>query len=113
MEIDTDNILTLVKMMLRGISTEKVIDPLAAARLFEVALDEIDLFYIHDDGAGYVTDGVDPVLFAEFSTDGVCFDDHHEHPQTLLVIKCALQAITEAEHVQTDDDDSDDDFEWV
>lgn len=112
MGIEQQDILTLVRMMLRGISTDTIIDPLTAARLFEVSLDDIDLLFIHDDGAGYVTDGVEPVMYADFAPDGVSFDEHHEHPQTLHVIRCALQAITEAEHIQSDDD-SDDDWEWV
>ena len=112
MGIEQQDILRLVRMMLRGISTDKTIDPLTAAGLFDTALDDLDLFFIHDDGAGYVTDGVEPVMYAEFSDDGVSFDDHHEHPQTLHVIRCALQAITDAENAPADDD-SDDDWDWV
>ena len=108
-------IVRLVQMLLRGIKTEHPIDPEQAAEHFDQALQTLDLIFVHDDGAGYIIDGVDPVMFAEFHNDGVSFDEHHEHPKTLEVIHCALRTLTHME-LQTllpDDDESTDDFDWV
>jgi len=115
MSTSEQGIVRLVKMLLRGIRTEHTIDPELAAAHFEGALDTLDLVYIHDDAAGYILDGVEPVMFAEFTDDGVTFDEHHEHPKTLDVIHCALNTLTHME-LQTllpDEDDSTDDFDWV
>jgi len=120
MSIDTSNIVPLVRMMLRGIRTDTPIDPLQAAAHFAEMLDtNLDLMYTHRLGAGYVHDDDEPVLYAEFSVDGVTFDEHHEHHDTLRVIQCALHTLTHCEQMhllQTSDDDDDDDSEsdeWI
>jgi hypothetical protein len=115
MSTSEQGIVRLVKMLLRGIRTEHTIDPEQAAEHFDKALQTLDLMYVHDDAAGYILDGVEPVMFAEFTDDGVTFDEHHEHPKTLDVIHCALNTLTHME-MQTllpDEDDSTDDFDWV
>jgi hypothetical protein len=115
MSTSEQGIVELVKMLLRGIRTEHTIDPKQAAEHFDEALQTLDLMYVHDDGAGYIIDGVDPVMFAEFTDDGVTLDEHHEHPRTLDVIHCALRTLThmEMQSLLPDDDDSTDDLEWV
>lgn len=112
MSTSEQGIVRLVKMLLRGIRTEHPIDPEQAAEHFAQAIDALELLYVHNEGAGYIIDGAEPVMFAEFSDDGVTFDEHHEHPKTLDVIHCALQTLTHME-LQTllpDDDDSTDDL---
>lgn len=115
MSTSEKGIAELVSMLLRGIRTEHTIDPKQAAEHFDTALQTLYLFYAHEDGLGYVIDGVDPVMYVEFNEDGVTFDEHHEHPRTLDVIHCALRTLTHME-LQTllhDEDDSTDDFDWV
>lgn len=112
MSTSEQGIVRLVKMLLRGIRTNHPIDPEQAAEHFAQAIDALELLYVHDDAAGYIIDGVEPVMYAEFTDDGVTFDEHHEHPKTLDVIHCALQTLTHME-LQTllpDDDDSTDDL---
>lgn len=116
MDTEGQSIVELVKMMLRGISTDATIDPVTAALHFEQHLNDLDLDFVHADGAGYIIDGADPVMFAEFTDDGVYFDEHHEHPQTLKVIQCALATLTHLEQLALmpdDDADDDSDDDWV
>ena len=115
MSTSEQGIVELVKMLLRGIRTEHTIDPSQAAQHFEQALETLDLMYVHDDGSGYIIDGVDPVMYAQFNDDGVTFDEHHEHPRTLDVIHCALRTLThmKMQSLLPDDDDSTDDWDWV
>lgn len=111
------SITQLVRMMLRGIETAVPIDPLQAAQHFETTIKEMGLFYAHHDGVGYVLDDDDEVMMVHFKDDGVDFDEHHEHPQTLKVIQCVLNSLTHMENQslfgpdETDDDS--DDFDWV
>jgi hypothetical protein len=119
MSTDDMNIVTLVRMMMRGIRTDTPIDPLQAAAHFEQVLQtNLDLMYTHRLGAGYVHDDSEPVLYAEFTVDGVTFDEHHEHDDTLRVIQCALHTLTHCEQMhlqlqQTPDDDDSESDEWV
>lgn len=115
MNIEQRSISELVRMMLRGIQTEHTIDPVASANHFEHSVQSnLGLEYVHQYGMGYVLDGDDGVMYVHFTPDGVEFDDHHEHPQTLRVIHCVLNTLThmEMQTVIQDDDDSDD-FTWV
>lgn len=110
------NLVEMIKMMMRGITSSVPVDPIVAAAHFEVTVDaELDLLYVHHDGIGYVIDGTDEVMLVHFTHDGVEFDEHTEHPQTLKVIQCALHTLThlETELVVSDDDDDSDDFEWI
>jgi hypothetical protein len=107
----------MIRMMLRGITSNVPVDPVEAAHHFECILDsELDLVYAHHDGIGYVIDGVDEVMLVHFTHDGVEFDEHTEHPLTLRVIQCALHTLTHLENelvMSFDDDDDSDDMEWV
>lgn len=104
-------IMGLVRLMMQGIRTDTQIDPVTAAQHFSTGVQSLDLKYEHYQGLGYVIDGDDDVMQVHFVSDGVQFDDHHEHPQTLHVIKCALNALYSSAFL-FDDDDSDD-FDWV
>lgn len=114
MSMSKQTIMGLVRLMMQGIKTDTQIDPVTAALHFSQGVQSLDLKYEHYQGLGYVIDGDDDVMQVHFVSDGVQFDDHHEHPQTLHVIKCALNALTHCEHLALlpDDDDSDD-FDWV
>jgi len=111
------SIARLVRMMLRGIKTEIEIDVTSAAEYFEDALsDTLALDYRHLDGAGYVYDDTEIVMHVEFIADGVTFGEHHEHPDTLKVIQCALHTLTHFEQMLllTDDEDSTSEVDdWV
>jgi len=110
------SIVELVGMLLRGITTDTIIDPLAAAALFAQSVQSLDLRYEHDAGIGFVIDDDEnDVMQVTFEPDGVSFSDHHEHDKTLMVIHCALNTLTHLELVGTsepaaDDDDWDD---WI
>jgi len=111
------SIVELVQLLLRGIETATPIDPIIAAKCFETAIESLDLYYVHDDGIGYVMDGGEEVMLVHFTHDGVEFDEHHEHPLTLRVIQTALHTLTRCEELFLigggDDDSDDDDLEWV
>ncbi len=110
------SITQLVRMMLRGIETTVPINPLQAAKHFERTIKELDLFYAHHEGVGYVLDDDDEVMMVHFKDDGVDFDEHHEHPDTLKVIQCVLNTLTHMENqFQCGDetDDESDDFDWI
>jgi len=115
MDTSDISIVTLVRMLLRGIKTDETIDPITAAHHFAESVQTLDLTYITSQGKGYVLDDdLDGVMYVEFTSDGVDFDDHHEHPQTLKVIQCALNTLTHMEmmtQLQIDDDSESD--EWV
>ena len=109
------SIARMVRMMMRGITTNTSIDPIASADHFEETVKELDLRYFHCDGMGYVVDGDDDVMMVHFTPDGAEFHDHHEHPKTLQVIQCVLHTLTHMEHLQLDpvvDEESDSD-EWI
>jgi hypothetical protein len=111
------SIARLVRMMLRGIRTDAVIDVISAAEYFEDALmDNLALEFKHLDGAGYVYDDTEIVMHVEFTADGVTFGEHHEHPDTLKVIQCALHTLTHFEQMllMSDDEDSTSEVDdWV
>lgn len=111
------SITRLVRMMMRGIKTDAVIDVVSAAEYFEDALsDTLALDFRHLDGAGYVYDDSEIVMHVEFITDGVVFGEHHEHPDTLRIIQCALHTLTHFEQMllMSDDEDStSEDDDWV
>ena len=110
------SITQLVRMMLRGIETTVPINPLQAAQHFEKTIKELNLFYAHHEGVGYVLDDDDEVMMVHFKDDGVDFDEHHEHPDTLKVIQCVLNTLTHMENqFQCGDetDDESDDFDWI
>ena len=115
MDTSDTSIVTLVRMLLRGIKTDATIEPITAAHHFAEAVQTLDLTYITSQGKGYVLDDkLDGVMYVEFEVDGVVFDDHHEHPKTLKVIQCALGTLTHLEQMalqQIDNDSESDD--WV
>ena len=117
MSLSEYTISEMIRMLLRGITSNVPVDPIEAAAHFEVTLDtELELTYAHHDGIGYVIDGLDEVMLVHFTNDGVEFDEHTEHPQTLRVIQCALHTLTHLEVVlmeSFDDDDDSDDFDWI
>jgi|SRR6056300_1199865 len=102
----SQSIVQLVKMMMRGIDTNTVIDPIAAATHFETSIESLDLMYVHHEGIGYVWDEDDPVMMVQFTIDGAEFDEHHEHPKTLRVIQCVLRTLTYMEESQMIEDES-------
>ena len=105
----SQSIVQLVKMMMRGIETNTVIDPIVAANHFETSIESLDLTYVHHNGVGYVWDGDDEVMLVNFTNDGVEFDEHHEHPKTLRVIQCVLRTLTYMEESQMIEDESESD----
>ena len=111
------SIAQLVRMMMRGIKTDAVIDVVSAAEYFEDAVsDNLALDYRHLDGAGYVYDDAEIVMHVEFIADGVVFGEHHEHPDTLRIIQCALHTLTHFEQMllMSDDEDSTSEVDdWV
>ncbi len=111
MSISDRNIVELVAMMMRGIVSKVLVNPTTAAESFQKRIEELGADYAHADGLGYVTvDGTD-VMMVHWTNEGVEFDDHHEHPLTLDLIKEALNVLNHIEEIQTEDDSED--WEWV
>lgn len=115
MSISEKNIVELVGMMMRGITTGIMVDPLRAAEIFADYIDDLGGEYAHIKGIGYVMFDDDDVMMVEWQADGVVFDDHHEHPQTLNVIREALRTLTklEEEMLMPSAEEDSDDMEWV
>lgn len=118
MSTDDLSIVQLVQLLLRGIQTDTPIDPLEAAKHFDKCLEPMGLMFTHRNAAGYVHDDDAPVMYAAFTADGVTFDDHTEHDDTLRVIHIALHTLTHCEQTymqlqQTPDDDDSESDEWV
>jgi len=116
MSLTDKRITELVVMLMRGISTSIPVDPEEAAAIFQGKVEEMGADYAHAHGVGYVTWDGEDVMLVDWQHDGVVFDDHHEHPQTLHIIKQALNTLNELEeqyYLPVKEEDSDDDMEWI
>jgi hypothetical protein len=115
MSISDKRITELVVMLMRGISTTIPVDPEEAANIFQGKIEEIGGDYAHSQGVGYVTWEGDDVMLVDWQPDGVVFDDHHEHKQTLNVIRQALNTLNflEEQYLSPEEDSSESDMEWI
>ena len=83
-------------MMMRGIVSKVLVNPITAAESYQKRIEEL---------------GADDVMMVHWTNDGVEFDDHHEHPLTLDLIKEALNVLNHIEEIQTEEDSED--WEWI
>ena len=111
MSISDRNIVELVGMLLRGIVSKVLVNPITAAESYQKRIEEMGADYAHADGLGYVTVNGEDVMMVHWTNHGVEFDDHHEHPMTFDLLKEALNVLNHIEEIQTEEDSED--GEWI
>lgn len=115
MSITFANTLKLVHALLRGIASDEQIDPQVHAEHFQGLIFDWGGEYLYDqDFSGEVTLEGDVIMVVHWEDDGVSFDEHHEHPDTLNVIRVALQTLQNIQegNYLPDDDTDDDPADW-
>ena len=118
MSISFENTIKLVRALLRGITSDNLIDPEVHASEFQGLIFDWGGEYIYDqDFRGEVSMDGDTIMIVHWDDDGVTFHDHHEHENTMDVIRLALHTMERIQEgtflVDDEDDDTTDWDDWV